>query len=100
MIYTQPLKLIKQISVLDDIGNVRTIETINAVFALEQKVGTQEFYNATAVGIKPTAELVLKACNYHGEELAEYKGERYAVIRTFPKDRYDIVVVLGVKSGY
>ena len=99
MEYRDELTLIKITTSLDDIGNITQTETSNVVLARPNVVGTREFYNAMAVGIKPTAELQIRLSNYDGEQEVEYKGIRYSVIRTIPKGKFDLVLVIGVKQG-
>lgn len=99
MQYTEILTLIKQIKSQDEIGNTITTESTNTIYAKKNKVGSKEFYNAVAVGINPTAELQIKLSNYNNEEICEYNNVRYAIIRTVPINKYDIVLVLGIKQG-
>lgn len=99
MEYIDELTLIKITTEQDSIGNVIQREESTQVLAKPNAVGSREFYNAMAVGIKPTAELQIRALNYSGEEEVEYKGVRYAVIRTIPKGKFDIVLVIGQKQG-
>lgn len=99
MEYTDELKLIKITTSQDSIGNVTQTEETTDVLAKPNVVGTREFYNAMMVGIKPTAELQIRSLNYHGEEEVEYKGVRYSVIRTIPKGKFDLVLVIGQKQG-
>lgn len=99
MQYTEILYLISKTETKDSIGNITATETEKKVYAKKNKVGTQEFYNAVAVGMKPTAELQIKAMNYNGEEEVKYNGIRYAVIRTLPKTQMDMVLVIGLKQG-
>lgn len=99
MEYIDELTLIKVEITQDEIGNETKTETTNDVLCKPNVVGTREFYNAMMVGIKPTAELQIRALNYHGEEEVEYKGVRYSVIRTIPKGKFDLVLVIGQKQG-
>lgn len=99
MEYTEELTLIKTIPTLDDRGNTIYTETTTEVMAKKNFVGTKEYYNALAVGIVPTAELQIRLSNYDNETEVEYKGIRYSVIRTIPKQKYDIVLVIGIKQG-
>lgn len=99
MEYIQPLKLIQLTPITDTIGNITFNETTTNVFCRENVVGSREFYNATAVGITPTAELQLRKVEYNGQEVVEYNGKRYAVIRTLPKGKFDVVLVIGIKEG-
>lgn len=99
MQYTEILYLIKQEEYQDEIGNVVHNEQQNKIYAKKNVVGSKEFYNAVAVGITPTAELQIKSLNYSNEEEAIYNGKRYSVIRTIPKGKNDLVIVLGIKTG-
>jgi len=99
MEYTEELTLIKLTPTKDNIGNITFTETQSVVLARKNVVGSKEFYNALAVGITPTAELQIRLSNYNGEQEAIYNSKRYSVIRTIPKDKLDLVLVLGLKSG-
>lgn len=99
MEYIDELTLIKVETQQDVIGNIVSRETTKNVLCRRNVVGTREFYNAMAVGIRPTAELQIRASNYEGEQEVEYYGHRYYVIRTIPKGKFDIVLVCGEKQG-
>ena len=99
MEYTEKLTLIGITTSQDEIGNITSTETETEVFAKPNVVGTREFYNAMMVGIKPQAELQIRKLNYSGQEEVEYNGVRYSVIRTIPKGKFDIVLVIGQKQG-
>lgn len=99
MEYIEPLTLITKVESIDDIGNIVQTESLTEVYARKNVVGTKEFYNATAVGVTPTAELQIRAINYNGQTEVIYKDIRYSVIRTIPKGKFDVVLVIGVKSG-
>lgn len=99
MEYLEELTLILVETEQDDIGNVTQKETTTDVLVRPNVVGTREFYNAMAVGIKPTAELQIRKVEYNGEQECVYHGSRYAIIRTIPKGKYDLVLVIGVKQG-
>lgn len=97
--YTEPLYLISHVDSFDSIGNVVRTETQKLIYARKKAVGSKEFYNATAVGITPTAELQIRVSNYNGEDEVIYNGQHYAVIRSVPIDRMDVVLVIGIKDG-
>lgn len=99
MEYTDELTLIKITISQDEIGQPIKTETRTNILAKPNLVGTKEFYNALAVGIVPTAELRIRASNYNNEEEVEYKGVRYSIIRTMPKDKLDLILVIGTKQG-
>lgn len=99
MEYTEILYLISKIENKDDIGNIVYLESQNKIYAKKNVVGTNEFYNAVAVGITPAVELQIKSLNYNDEEEAIYNNNKYSIIRTIPKGKYDLVLVLGHKQG-
>lgn len=99
MEYIEELTLIKNENVQDSIGNITHVQTERQVLARKNVVGTREFYNASAVGISLTAELQIRSSEYNGEQEAEYLGNRYSIIRTIPKGKFDLVLVLGTKQG-
>lgn len=99
MQYTEILYLINKTESKDSIGNIIYSETEKKVYAKRNTVGSKEFYNAAVVGIIPTAELQIRLSNYNNETEVKYNGTRYSVIRTIPKNRTDIVLIIGIKQG-
>lgn len=99
MEYTEELTLIKLTPTQTSDYQFINVETRTNVLAKKNAVGSREFYNAMAVGIQPTAELQIRNRNYNDEEEVEYHGKRYSVIRTVPKGKFDLVLVLGIKQG-
>lgn len=99
MEYTDQLTLIKVTLEQDTIGNEIQKEERTTILARPNVVGTREFYNAMSIGIRPNAELQIRSLNYNGEEEVEYKGRRFSVIRTIPKGKFDMVLVIGEKVG-
>lgn len=99
MQYTEILYLIEKIERQDEIGNILYDEIQHKIYAKKNIVGSKEFYNAVAVGITPTAELQIKLSNYNNEQEVIYNNIKYSIIRTIPKDRTDLILVLGVKQG-
>ena len=99
MEYMDELTLVDIIIEQDEIGNDVQIERKTDVYVRKNVVGTKEFYNAMAVGIRPTAELQIRNVEYNNEEECIYHGKRYSIIRTIPKGKFDLVLVLGVKQG-
>lgn len=79
---------------VDDIGDVVETVTRNTIFCNEKSISQTEFYQAQAVGLKPQVKLVVKRVDYQNEQLAEYQGERFRVLRTFKSNSEDIELVL------
>lgn len=57
--------------------------TNRKVFASKKSVGSAEFYQAAATGLKP--EIVFVVRGYQGEGYLLYRGVQYRIIRTFEK---------------
>ena len=105
MEYSEIIYLIRENLGEDDIGNtITTSLTSQKCYAKKQSVKTNEFYNASMVGLTPSCEFVIKRLNYNGEDELEWNNTRFKVIRTIdPKNKFDIVLVcskkIGVNSG-
>lgn len=101
MQYQEIIYLVRVIQGVDSIGNILpTSITQTKCYAKVQSVRTNEFYNAVENGLTPSFEFVIKKLNYNGEEIIDYNGERYQLIRVVePKNKYDIVLVCAKKIG-
>lgn len=101
MEYSEIIYLISEVLVEDEIGNtITSSSTSNKCYAKKQSVRTNEFYNASMVGLTPSCEFVIKRLNYNGESELEWNNDRYEIIRTIdPKNKFDIVLVCSKKIG-
>lgn len=101
MEYSEIIYLANQEQKEDSIGNVETsFEFYKKIYAKKQSVKTNEFYNATMVGLTPSCEFVVKRLNYDGQDELIWNNERYSIIRTVdPKNKFDIVLVCARKIG-
>lgn len=98
--YTEILYLVTKEHAFDSVGNnIPGVSTLVKTYAKLNKVGTREFYNAVEIGIRPEYELQIKKVNYNDENYVNYNGKAYDVIRTLPKNRTDMVLVIGKKVG-
>lgn len=78
------LYLIQQTRGVDEYGDPTTDETKREVFCDKASIGQKEFYQAHAVGLQPEIKFVLADyLDYNGEQLVEYDGQRYRVLRTY-----------------
>lgn len=78
------LTLIQTTVAVDECGDKSTEETTRRVFARLGSIGQKEFYQAQAVGLQPELKFVLADyLDYNGEQLVEYSGKRYRVLRTY-----------------
>ena len=66
-----------------DLNEIRTV-TKRDVFCKVDSVRRNEFYAAAAVNMKPEFVITLSDFEeYEGEQLAEYDGVEYTIIRTY-----------------
>lgn len=83
MTYDHELTLINQTVVEDEIGNQIPVETKTIILCGLKSVGRTEFYNAALTGLKPELVFVVHGYEYNGEQVIEFEGTRYRVIRTY-----------------
>ena len=99
MEYTEIIYLINQTDNYDSIGNNIPVESQTKIYAKEDYVRTNEFYNAVANGMYPTAELRIKKLNYSGQTELIWNNIRYFVIRTLPVGTRDLILIIEKKIG-
>lgn len=68
---------------LDEFKKPTKTFTDRKVYAVKKSVGSAEFYQAAATGLKP--ELVFSVRGYKGEEYLLYRDVQYRIIRTYEK---------------
>jgi len=83
--YDQVLTLIARgDDTTDSAGDRVVTQQRRTVFCDEHSIGSNEFWQSQADDLKPEYKLVLADfLDYGGEQLAEYKGELFKVIRTY-----------------
>lgn len=83
-------KLIKEVVTVDDVGNEQTERTTRQVFCGIRSVSRSEFYDAARANLRPSIIFVLpNYADYEEETLVEYRGQLYAVIRTYRRTDSD-----------
>ncbi|MGD7051424.1 phage head closure protein [Sutcliffiella horikoshii] len=90
MTYDHELNLIETSIEYDEIGNSVPIETVTPVLCKLVSIGTNEFYVASAQGLKPEVKFIIHAFEYKGEGHVEFEDVKYSVIRTYRKDSDEI----------
>ena len=83
MTYDHELTLISQTVKEDEIGNQIPVETKKDILCGLKSIGRNEFYNAALTGLKPALDFVVHGYEYNGEQVIEFEGTRYRVIRTY-----------------
>lgn len=58
-------------------------ETKRKVYANVTSVSADEWFNGGRNGLNPELRMEIFAPEYHDEEIVEYKGQNYAIYRTY-----------------
>lgn len=75
-------------------------ETKRKVYCNVKSVGQSEVYQAQAAGLNPELKLILAhAFEYKGEKIAEFRGERYGIIRTYVNEADGIELTIQKETG-
>lgn len=61
----------------------RTRETKRDIFCAAESVTASEFFEGGRNGLNPEFRFVIFFADYNGERIVEYKGQRYAIYRTY-----------------
>ena len=77
------LYLISQTISVDDYGNEVETETQRQVYCEVNSITQTEFYAAANTELNPELRFDIFFGDYHGEDVIEYQGNRYAIYRTY-----------------
>ena len=83
----------------NDIGIAVASETRTDVFCSVRSVSRNDFYRAGEIGLALSYVFVTNPVNYSGEQLLEYNGERYGIIRTYQPSLDRLELYAGYKVG-
>ncbi len=93
--WTDVIELIAETKTPDDDGFDVIVETPREVFCnFQNGVARGEFYEGMKAGMRPTATVEVWEDDYQNEELCEYDGIRFSVIRTYPSGCGTLVLIL------
>ena len=67
----------------DDYGRWIETYTKTQVFCQVESIGQREFFEAGRNGLNPSMKFVVFFGDYNNEPVVEYKGQTYAVYRTY-----------------
>lgn len=83
----------------NDIGIAVATETRTDVFCSVRSVSRNDFYRAGEIGLALSYVFITNPVNYSGEQLLEYNGERYGIIRTYQPSLDRLELYAGYKVG-
>ena len=84
--YNHELTLISYEVREDEIGNETKVEVKEKILCKISSVGSDEFYKAAVVGLKPELKFIVHAFEYDGQREVEFEGNKYKITRTFQGD--------------
>ena len=92
------ITLIKTTYTRDQYGIDQPAETGREIFCQVDSVTRAEFYDAGRNGLNPEFKFTVFGPDYDGEEVIQYNGLRYAVVRTY-RTRSDSMELYAERKG-
>ncbi len=83
----------------DKYGRRIRTEQPRQVFVQVDSISMNEFYEAGRNGLNPQFRFRMFSGDYEQESVCEYKGERYAIYRTFMRDDDTIELYVERQGG-
>lgn len=74
----------------NSMGVFEPTETRRKVYAQHQSVTADEWFDGGRNGLNPDMRFLMFRPEYRGEQIVEFRGQRYAVYRTY-ETRNDII---------
>lgn len=93
------LLLISENQYQDDHGVWHDDPQVREVYCQVTSATNQEWHNANQNGLKAEYVFTVFFEDYEGEQVVEYNGESYSVIRTYRLDDDNIELHTGTKKG-
>ena len=79
-------RIAKRIIGTDKLKQNITEEVKSVLLCRKKSITRSEFYQANQAGIRPSLVVDIHSFEYDNQELAEFEGKRYRVIKTYPVD--------------
>lgn len=80
-------------------GEFMAAETRREVICTVGNINRAEFFEAGRSGLNPEIMLTVSWLDYDGEKLAIFRGERFAIYRSYRADDEKIELYLTKKAG-
>ena len=77
------ITLIAETFTTDEYNVQRATETSRQVFARVDSVTRTEWFDGARQGLNPELRFVMFRFDYAGENIVEYKGDRFTIYRTY-----------------
>lgn len=85
------VELIRETGTVDSDFNAVGSEVPRSVFCRVKSVARSEFYTAGQLGLNPSLTIEIFFGDYKGERLVRFRGQDYAVYRTYHRIEDDTV---------
>ncbi|MGT2743640.1 phage head closure protein [Streptococcus plurextorum] len=76
----------KRITGKDKLKQNITEEVKTVLLCRKKSITRSEFYQANQAGIRPSLVVDIHSFEYDNQELAEFEGKRYHILKTYPVD--------------
>ncbi|HEM2575423.1 TPA: phage head closure protein [Streptococcus suis] len=76
----------KKITGKDKLKQNITEEVKTVLLCRKKSITRSEFYQANQTGIRPSLVVDIHSFEYDNQELAEFEGKRYHILKTYPVD--------------
>ncbi|MFB8675740.1 phage head closure protein [Enterococcus gallinarum] len=83
----------------DQIGNQIPKYKRSTVMGYEDRLSRNEFYQAGQSGIDLSKLFVIHPFEYSNEKIVEFEGQKYTIIRSYPRDSEELEIVCQIKLG-
>ncbi|HEM3009467.1 TPA: phage head closure protein [Streptococcus suis] len=87
----------KKITGKDKLKQNITEEHKTVLLCCKKSITRSEFYQANQAGIRPSLVVDIHSFEYDNQELAEFEGKRYRIIKTYPVDIETIELTMTEK---
>ncbi|MGT2829602.1 phage head closure protein [Streptococcus hillyeri] len=87
----------KKITGQDKLKQNITEDVKTKLLCRKRSITRSEFYQANQAGIRPSLVVDIHSFEYENQELAEFDGKRYRILKTYPVDIETIELTLTEK---
>ncbi|MDG3195956.1 phage head closure protein [Streptococcus suis] len=87
----------KSITGKDKLKQNITEEVKTVLLCRKKSITRSEFYQANQAGIRPSLVVDIHSFEYDNQELAEFEGKRYRILKTYPVDLETLELTLTEK---
>ena len=87
----------KKITGKDKLKQNITEEVKTVLLCRKKSITRSEFYQANQAGIRPSLVVDIHNFEYENQDLAEFDGKRYRIIKTYPVDLETLELTLTEK---